>query len=345
MSDKNTTPMMDPQSEADKDVLKALGALSNDLAANTETDDVSKGGGSDTSASDGEKAKPDGQGKADGDSAGQMEALKKTKDKDEDEDEEDEEKSISDDDLSKALSSAIAVISGADPDDVDRRAELAEKMAKSGSLSDEEMEEFRGLLSSPDSDDAEDLQRGYAEMSVDDPLFTGETQTSDDGSVDVAEYLQRQAAFIGGALDQVATEVQKGFQGDQRRSMALAKGLQAIGKVVLDQRQKQEKIIKALTDRIDHLENRTPGRRSAPTARSAEQILQRGFGGDADQPDLSKGELVKGLVELANDPSRDHAQRDMFSRATTRVECGQMPGRNAQESTRIVNEVRKQLGK
>lgn len=330
MSDK---PTMDPQSDADKAVLKALGGLADDIKKGTDatTDPIVKG---DTDVGDGNEMKPEGQGKADG---GQKEDLKKNEDKDEDDEkEEDDEKGFSDSDLVKALDSAIAVMGGADPSIVERRAELAEKLVKGG-LDKDESEELRGMLASDDEDDStEDLQRSYAAMATDDPDISGEGDPADEsGAVDVSGFLQRFAAFLGGSLDTVASEISKGFQQESNSRMSLAKAMKAIGMVVLEER----KMLKSLADRMDVIEGQTPGRRSARTVKDADH-LQRSFGTDGGgDMGLTKGDLVKGLMQLANDPKLPEQQRDAYAMACTRVECNQSPG------DQIINDVKKALGR
>ena len=323
------TRKMDPQSESDAAVMAALGE-----------EVVAKG-----CDKPGEMSAGADQGKANG---GKMEPLKKNdeeeegreeekEEKDEDEDEdEDEDKSFTQSDIQKSIDRAMAIAQGGALDNTDRRQELADKLSKGDLSSDERDELLRSLApdAKVDSDD-EPLQRSYAYMATDDPEIASAT-TGDDGTYDVSGFLQRQAGFIGGALDDVAGEVRKGFAREQSYDLELAKSIGQIGRLAL----RQESLIKSMARRLEVLENTPMARRGVSTAAQAAQQLQRGFGPNSQAPELSRDEMVKGLVKLQRESNdgKTPAGTDIVW-ATAAVECGQ----GVPDS--LHNEIRKALNK
>jgi hypothetical protein len=363
MSDKTSTidkpnPTMAATSPGDAAVMAALEGKPPPTVENS--DALAKGDLSPGTMDDGKQAV------ANGGQQSPQSALNKTDgpppkddgDDDEDDDKDGEKgcggkKSITDDELSKALDVALAHAEGREVPDVDRQAELVEKLSK-GELDDAEREELMGILSKGadaggqgegegegEDESADELRRSYSEMAQDDPDIASPT-AGDDGSVDVAAFLQRFAAFMGGSLDEVASTVEKGFGRVHGFNGALVKGLQ-----VMSQRQhaqaeviqKQGALIKALTDRVEIFGKTPQGRRSVATVTQAEQ-LQRGFGPTNEGQELTKDEMVKSLVQM-NRESKDGKSPGGYDLtfATAHLESNQpLPDG-------LINEIRKSLGK
>jgi hypothetical protein len=263
---------MKPTSEADAAAVAALEGKPAPTLGNAEgvqaggdpaPDSMSKGG--DKPA---EMGKPADQDKADG---GKQEPVKKGDDKEEDEDKkegEEEEKGYTEDELNKSVSRAIAIAEGSALDNADRRAALADKLAK-GELTDEEREELLKSLQPDavvhDEKPAEELERSYATMAVEDPDIKAAADSGDDGF-----------------------------------NIELAKSMQGIGHFVIAQQgiiKEQGELIKSLTDRLEKVEQAPVGRQSANTVGQAQQ-LQRGFMGNQEGGGLTKNDLLKGLVKL-----------------------------------------------
>lgn len=344
---ENSKPTMGPTSESDAAVMAALDGKPAPTVENAEG--LEKGDMSPGTMDDPKQAKPNGGQQS------AVSALNKTDgpppkdgDGDEDEDEDEEKscgkKSVSDDELNKALDVALAYAEGREVPEPDRQAELVDKLSK-GELDDSEREELMGFLSKSDDGEVEEteeeLRRSYAEMAQDDPDIE-DPGVGDDGAVDVAGFLQRFAAFNGGALDEVSSTIEKGFKRVHGFNGALLKGLQVMSARQHDQAEviaAQGELIKSLTARVESFAKAPQPRRAATTATQAEQ-LQRSFGPDNQAQELTKDEMVKGLVQM-NRESKDGKSPGGFDLtfATAHLES------NRPLPDGLVNEIRKSLGK
>ena len=283
-------PTMPSTSDSDARAMAALGGTSGGpptdpnptataaRAAASMEDDLTKGAPV--------KGGPSGQEKANGGDMTPGPALNKGKKKKDDEDDDEEETAkslagadaeIAEDDLTKALDSAIEIARGATNEpDPDRRAELADKLSK-GEISSEEAVELTALVKShidtPEGEPSEeDLSKSsYTEAALSDPDVTAGHK---EGEIDISGWIARQTAFVGGSLDKINTEVKeglvKGFGDLGRFNLAMAKANRVLGQRVLE----QQDMIKSLTGRLEVVEDTPEPRRAAPC---------RAVGSSADQ--------------------------------------------------------------
>ena len=326
MGDEHAKACMAKAHAGEIDLEKALP----DLARGAVTmEDLAKGGCGDKYAKGegpGSMGGPSGQDKANGGDKASCGApgstLSKMEDEEDDEDkelagkkkddEEDEEKgkSISQGDLLKALDTMDAIASGEALDvNVDRRAELGERLA-SGQLEKGERDEILSLLGSDDDgygEGYEDVEKSFQELAMDDPDVQAGHVDAD--GFDISGYLGRTSAFVGGALDMIRDEVTKSLNRVHEFNKAQSQVLRGMVKSMED-----GGLVKGFQDggsqleqRLSAIENQPGGRRSAPSARALEngfEDVSKSMGAEGDMTmGLSRDDVVKGLT-LVGDQAR-----------------------------------------
>lgn len=333
-------PKMPAQSDSDARAMAALGGGPTDpnptetaaraaASVTQETaDDLTKAEGKEPPV----KAGPSGQDKADGSQMTPGPVLNKGKKKkdDEDEDEKKDEKmeySVSDDDLIKTLDDALETARGASPDpDPDRRAELADKLAK-GENTPEELQELHGLIKSelPSEETDEDLDKSFTETALDDPDIQADIKTNVDGQeYDVSGFLARQNAFVGGALDSIRGDLvkslTKGFGDASRFNLAMAKANRALGQRVLE----QGDLVKSLTDRLSVVEETPVPHRALQGAAQLKKSLPQT---DGNQNLPTRAQIINGLTHLnksAGDDGKAPCGRDITEAVVRFESTGQI---------------------
>lgn len=183
---------------------------------------------------------------------------------DEGEDEEEEEKAkksfSSRDDLMKSLDMLeAAALTG---ENIDRRFELAEAFAK-GNLNDDQREEFIQLLGVEEPED-EDTEKSFAES------FSNDDQLAQD--YEISPFIERQSQLVAEALDSMSGQISKSQDQQENFNHALAKSMQAVGRVIMD----QHDLIKSQLETIENLQERLSSLENQP-------LPQRGVSGNYRQ--------------------------------------------------------------
>lgn len=214
---------------------------------------------------------------------------------DDEEEEEDMDKSMTTmtaDQLMKSLDALeVTARTGGDPD---RRDELAKSFAE-GTLSDEDKEEFIELLGVDDigdeGDDEEPLEKSFSET------FANDSQLS--GDYEISPFLERQSQLMAESLDDVAQEIKKSQSRQGNFNSALAKSMQSIGKVIMQQHdliKSQQSMMTEMSERIAHLENQ-PLPQKGVSGRY--QPLQKGgMAAPKDPNGLTRQQIDRGLDAL-----------------------------------------------
>jgi hypothetical protein len=277
------------------------------------------------------KPGPAGQETADGSQMSPGPVLNKGKEEEEKEDDKEEEmersqdSSVDDDELIKALDGALTIARGSSNEpDPDRRAELADKLSK-GEITAEEGEELHQLIKSaipadeqaPEIKPEDELNKStFTEAVLDDPDIAANHSTAD--GLDVSGWLARHAAFVGGSLDKInsdlSDQMSKSFDAMSRFNLALAKANRVLGKRVIE----QGELIKSLTGRLETVEE-TPLPRAGITGAAA---LNKSLPASNNSDELpSRADIVRGLTSLNKSSADGNAPCGMdITEAVTRFE-------------------------
>lgn len=235
--------------------------------------------------------------------------IKKSEDEDEDEDEladscKKSDDSVSADSLIKSLEALEEIAQGsAVPSDENRYASLMSKLGE-GSLNKSEMHELSDLMKSyQDEGAAEDqeLESNDADEADQEDLSKsfqnrwGEDSDLQEG-YEVSSFLERHSQLTAAALDEVRNTLSKSLDGQREHTRSfntqLAKSLKGMAEVT----QRQEDLIKSLTDRLEHVENTPLPRKGASNVSSLQKSMPGEVGGDQN---LDRNSIMNTLESMA----------------------------------------------
>lgn len=250
---------------------------------------------------------------------GGMSKAETEEDEDEGDMEESYKKSESDvdaDSLIKSLETLEAIAQGASAPTVEeRKLALLGKLGE-GSLSKSEMQELSDLMKGLD-DDSENAE------SDEDALSKSESQSDNDGDQDMADdsdemeksfqnrwgqdqdlqegyevssFLERHSQLTAAALDEVQNTLSKSLDAQRNRAQQfntqLAKSLRGMAELA----QRQETLIKSLTDRLETVENTPLPRKGVSNVSTLQKSMSGEVGGDQS---LGRNEILNTLEDMA----------------------------------------------
>lgn len=214
---------------------------------------------------------------------------------DDDDDDEDEMKkkakkseTIEGDLLMKSLDSLQVAAEQSAPG-ADRRAELANKLAK-GQASREEQEELGRLLSGDEGDADDSLGKSLSDVLHDD----ADVQDAYNASA----FIEKQSELVAKSIDGLAERMTKAQSNQHAFNTALAKSFHDLGSAFVQQQElvkSQQAQLQAVSARLGIVE-RQPQPRRAATAASGKP-LAKSFEGQGEQP-LTPQEVSVGLERL-----------------------------------------------
>jgi surface antigen len=245
-----------------------------------------------------------------------------------DEDDDAEKGGIDADDLIKSLETLEAVAQGSTvPAPADRREVLGQKLAE-GTLSKSERQELAGLLAKADDTAAEDPLEKSGDGNAEDSF---QEQFAADPSLqegyEVSTFLERHSQMTAAALDQVQDRLAKSLEMTRDRASAfntqLAKSLLGMAKLA----QRQESLIKSLTDRLASVENTPLPRKGVSTSRG--QVLQKSMDGEVGAgsatDELSRVDVMDTLEQMAKSMHQTPSGHRVDFAMATVEQTGQIP--------------------
>lgn len=193
---------------------------------------------------------------------------------------------VSEDDLLKAIDLAETLAKGGTVEK-DRKAELAEKFAKSETTPEESAELLDLVKAATEKPAQGTLEKSFADQVVEDPDITaGHT----DEGFDVSGYLARHAVFVANGLDAIGDRMSKSFSSLGEYNQAAMRVNRALAMTIV----KQGELIKSMGDRLEQIEKQPVGRISVPTAHA----LAKSSRVSGDAPSWTRADVANGFMQL-----------------------------------------------